>query len=204
MNIWFLLWVFLAVFILGIFLWSLAILLRQKTAWTAFARKHGLTVQQGRFFSSPRVSGFYKEYPVTLYSEEQIVNQSASRRFRTILQLELNGIMPAPGVIASQEAANFARSLSLKESYLPEVEGWNKNIVVMTDNAEALKTYFTPERVKSLNAIMSIRSIPCILIFDDSDTFLRFETPDPFDDITKLERFSQKVMDQAKILSPNT
>lgn len=109
--------------------------------------------------------------------------------------------MPAQGVVASAEAGNFARALSLTQSYVPEFDFWNKNIVIMTDNVDAVKSYFTEERCKSLNALMTIKSIACILIFDDKNVYLRFETAEAFDDATKLDRFAQKAVDHAKILS---
>lgn len=109
--------------------------------------------------------------------------------------------MPAPGIIASPDAENFAKALGLKESYQPEYDFWNKRIIIFTDNAESLKPYFTEERCRSLNSLMTIRSIACILIFDETNTYLRFETPDPFDDMKKLDRFVSKAAEHIKILS---
>lgn len=109
--------------------------------------------------------------------------------------------MPTPGVVASFEAGNFARALSLKESYTPEFDFWNNKIVVMADDVEVLKSYMTEERCKSLNALMTIKSIATILIFDNTDVYLRFETADAFDDFKKLDRFVMKAAEHAKILS---
>ncbi len=201
MNIWFLLWVFLTVFILGLFFWSFHILLRQKRTWIAFGEKNNLNVQRNALFKSAIVTGNLKGSMFYLYSEEQSINQGASRRFRTIIQFELPAPMPSPGIVASAEAANFARSLGLKESYVPEFESWNKSIVIYADNAELLKPYFTEERCKSLNSLMAIKSIATILIFDPQVTYLRFETADPFDDINKLDRFVSKAIEHVKILS---
>lgn len=201
MNIWFLIWLFLALFILGLFGWSFHILLRQKRAWAEFAKKNGLILNPGKTFSSSSVTGNLKSFPFYLYSEEQTINQSGTRRFRTIIQFELPGPMPAPGVVASAEAGNFARALSLKENFIPEFEFWNKTIVLMTDDPEALRSYLTEERCKSLNALMTIKAIATILIFDNKNVYLRFETADAFDDATKLDRFISKAVEHAKILS---
>lgn len=130
-----------------------------------------------------------------------MINQAGTRRFRTIIQLELPAPMPTPGVVASAEAGNFARALTLKETYVPEFEFWNKGIVLMTDDVEAIKIYLTEERCKSLTALMTIKAIACILIFNDKNTYLRFETADAFDDAGRLERFVQKTLEHAKILS---
>lgn len=201
MNIWFLLWVFLAVFIIGLFGWSFHILLRQKRVWTQFARANNLAINRKSLFASVSVTGMLKGIPFYLYSEEQIVNQNGGRRFRTIIQMELPGPMPAPGIVASADAANFARGLNLRQSYVPPYEFWNKNIVLMSDNVEALKAYLTEERCKSLNAVMTIKSIAAIFIFDDANVYLRFETADPFDNLDKLQRFVDKASGHAKILT---
>lgn len=185
----------------GLFGWSFHILLRQKQAWAQFARKHDLTLTPGRLFSSSSVAGYFKSYPLYIYSEEQAVNQTGTRRFRTIIQMDLPAPMPAPGIIASHDGANFVNSLGLKESVTPDVSSWNKNIIFKTDNPEALKSYVTEERAKSLNALMSIKTIACILIFDENNTYLRFETPDAFDNADKLDRFVTKAAEHAKVLS---
>ena len=201
MNIWFLLWVFLAIFILGLFAWSFHILLRQKRAWAQFAEKNNLSVTPGKLFASSSVTGVLKGFPFFLYSEEQTINQAGSKRFRTIMQFELPGPMSTPGIVASADAGNFARALSLKESYTPEFDFWNKNIVVMTDDTQLLGPYLTEERCKSLNSMMSIKTIAAILIFDAEHVYLRFETPEAFDDFKKLDRFATKAAEHAKILS---
>lgn len=187
-------------FLLGLFAWSLHILMRQKQAWSEFAKKNNLSVNRGKFFASVSVVGMLRSIPFYLFSEEQVANLNGGRRFRTIIQFELSK-MPVPGIVASIDAANFANSLSLKERYQPEFDFWNKEIIILTDNVEALRPYFTEERCRSLNSLMTIRSIAGILIFDDTNTYLRFETPDPFDDMQKLDRFVSKAVEHAKILS---
>ncbi len=186
---------------MGLFLWSFHILLRQKRAWIAFAQKNGLAFDRRRLFLSAAVSGVMKGVPVTLYSEEQVVNQNGTRRYRTILHIELPPGMKTPGIVASPEAGNFARAQGLKEPYVPEYDFWNKNIVVLSNDAEIMKAYLTEERCRALNPMMSIKTIACILIFDAENTFLRFETPDAFDDENKLDRFVSKAVENAKILS---
>lgn len=41
-----------------------------------------------------------------------------------------------------------------------------------------------------------------IYVFNRKDALLRLESPDPFDDETKLKRFIAKVVDAAKIIAP--
>lgn len=202
MNIWIVLWVFLTVFILGVFFWSLQILLRQKNAWVTFAARHQLGVAQTAFFASPRVRGEIKNIPFNLYSEQQVTNANGSTRFRTIIQFELSKDFPTQGIIASPEARDFAKALNVKEEFTPDYPEWNKDISVFITDAENIKSYLTPERCRSLNAIMTIKAFASILIFDGNVAYLRFETPDPLDHAEKLEKLVMKLADHARILNP--
>jgi hypothetical protein len=199
-NIWFLLWVFLAIFILGLFFWSMQILLRQKKAWGAVASKHNMAFDKGNLTSSPSMRGSLKSFPLVVFSEEQTVNANGAKRFRTIIQFELPVRLGTAGVVASPDARNFANSLVLKETINSSDVKVNESVTIRGDDAELVKNYITEDRAKSLNAVMMINGIACIYIFDNNVTFLRFETPDAFDDEARLERFLLKAVDHVKVL----
>ncbi len=201
MNIWFMLWVFVAVFIFGIFFWSASILLQQKKAWALFAKRTGLQYISGSIFKSAIVRGAYHNVPLNIFSEEQGSPDKRSRRFRTIIQFELPP-MPIEGIITSSDGRNFANGLvDLTETVVPDVPGWDQTILIKTTNAEILNYYLTAERYKSLLALLTIKSIGCIFIFDKTASFLRFESTDPFTDADKLERLCTKISEHAKVLA---
>lgn len=201
MNIWFLLWVFLAVFICGVFLWSMQILFQQKRAWADFAKKNSLNIQQIALLKSPIVRGRYKDFETIVYSEEQATADQRGRRFRTIIQLDLGSPMPVEGVVTSADAAAFAHSLAdLTQTLVPDAPGWDNSIIVKTSDLGVLRPYLTPERCRSLVALMTIKSISCIFIFDRKASYLRFETPDPFHEMGKLDRMCSKIAEHAKVL----
>jgi hypothetical protein len=200
LNFWFLIWVFLAVFISGIFLWSLQILIRQKKTWGDFGRKHKLNVRTPALMKSPVVSGEFRGFLIQLYSEEQPTEDQRSKRFRTILQIEMPA-MPVEGIVASQKNHAFANGLlDLTETYVPEFPGWESSILVKTSNTEILKSYLTDERLRAMQALMTIKTVSALYIFDRTTGFLRFETPDPLYDAQKLERLLSKITDQAALL----
>lgn len=202
MNIWFMLWVFVAVFIFGIFFWSMSILFQQKKAWALFAQRAGLQFIKGQIFKSAVVRGAYREIPLNIFSEEQGSADKRSRRFRTIIQFELKPGMPIEGVITSAEGRSFASGLlDLTETVTPDVPGWDHTILIKTKDAEILKAYLTPDRYKSLLTLLTIKSLGCIFIFDRTATFLRFESADPFTDAEKLDRLCAKIVEHAKVLS---
>ena len=200
-NIWFLLWVFLAIFIFGLFFWSMQILFRQKRAWGAVAAKHNMAFDKGTLTSSPSMRGTLKSIPLVVFSEEQTVNSNGAKRYRTIIQFELSARVGSAGVVASTDARNFANSLLLKETIPSEDVQVQPSIIVRADDVSVVKNYITEERAKSLNTVMTINGIACIYIFDENATFLRFETPDAFDNEARLERFLLKAVDHVKVLN---
>jgi hypothetical protein len=202
LNIWFLVWVFFTVFILGMFVWSLRILFQQRLAWKALAARHKLDYAPGRMLQPPVLYGTYKGIVLKVFSEQQATADNRGARFRTVIQATLPAGIQTEGVITSADNKAFADSLNLEKTLQPDFAGWDSGIVVRTSDPEALKPYLTPDRCRSLNAVMTIKNVPCILIFDPTTMYLRFETSDPLHDTERLERMLGKVAEAAKILSP--
>lgn len=201
MNIWFMLWVFLAVFILGTSLWSLYILLRQKRVWKTFAEKHGLKYSSEALYKSPMVVGLFSGMQIAFFSDKQVSAKESDIGVRTIIQIAMGAPMPCEGVIAAASFKNFVAGLMLPDQFVPDVAGWNKDILIHVKDLEKMRSYFSPERLSAINALMSIRISPAMIIFTGEDTILRIESSDPFDEEGRLERFIKKVTDAAKILS---
>lgn len=202
MNIWLMIWVFIVVFICGVFLWSMQILFKQKRAWAEFATKNNMKFTRGAMMKSPLVNGLFRGFPLTVYSEEQPTPDQRGRRFRTVVQFELPGGMPIEGIFASPESHGFANGLvDLVENYKPPYESFPDTILCKTRSAALLMPYMTEERARAIQTLLTIKSINAIFIFDLTSTFLRLESPDAFADAAKLERLCVKVADQATILS---
>lgn len=200
LNIWFMLWVFFSVFVLGIFFWTILILLRQKTAWQEFAKRNSLFFTRKGVLDSAVVNGLYKGFPVTVFSESQSDDSARGRRFRTIVQFDLPPGMPTEGVAASPALELFVKNLPLAEYYVPTGE-WDKRSLVKTMNPKALGEYFTPDRVRVLNGLMSVSGLNTLFVFNERETLLRVESPDPMSDSAKLDRLVSKVADVVRVMS---
>jgi hypothetical protein len=177
---------------MGIFAWSLVILLRQKNAWRAFATKNNLEIGQSKYLSSPLINGLYKGNPFILYSEEQQTGDIKGKRYRTIIQFLLPP-MACYGIVASPEATSFAATLNMKEGISLPAETFNPASVVFCNDKEKLLPYFTADRVKALNALMNIPNFAIVFIFDEKEAFLRFETADPLDNAERLDKLVAKI-----------
>lgn len=200
MNIWFMLWVFFSVFVLGIFFWTILILMRQKNAWFEFAKRNSLTFYRRGILDSAIVSGLYKENFVSIFSEGQSDDSGRGRRFRTVIQFDLPPGMSTEGVAASPSLAQFVTNLPLAEFYVPQGE-WNEKSLVKTMSPKAVAEYFNADRVRVLNGLMSVPGLTTLFVFNERETLLRVETSDPMVDANKLERLVSKVSDVVRVLA---
>lgn len=203
MNIWFAIWVFLAVFLLGISIWSLQILLRQRRAWMEFARRNNLQCILRGFTKSPVLKGAFRSYVITVFSSDQTTEDSMrGGKFRTIIQFDMKPGMPVEGVIASPGARNFALGMGIPKDVTPDLPDWNKSILIRVQDEALIKPYLTRERLQVLNGLMSIKNTNTLFIFNEDETYFRFETADALDDVTRMEKQLGKIIDAAKVIEP--
>lgn len=202
MNIWFVIWVFVATFILGTSFWSYTILLKQKRAWETVSKNMDLRFLANAILKSPTLGGVIKGFEVNVFSDQPISGKFREGGSRTIFQLSLPAPLPSQGAVGSMVFKNFIDGLMVSEKFvgegptalLPEI--YNK-----VRSKELMTPYFTKERVAALNAVLNIKNSPAVLIFSPNETLLRIESSDPFDKPERLEKFLNKLTDAAKILS---
>ncbi|HNQ91648.1 MAG TPA: hypothetical protein PKI93_01820 [Alphaproteobacteria bacterium] len=202
MNIWFMIWVFVAVILMGTFFWNMRILMWQKMAWKDFAKKHNMDFSSKGVVASGVISGAFQGFYLTVSSDPQIDEDFRGRRFVTVVQVDLKSSMPTEGVVGSPGLRRFVGDLPLAEEFVPhESSGWNPQALIKAQSAEALNSYFTKERTQALNSLMSVKGVNVLFVFNEKSTLLRFETPDPMDDAAKLDRLVGKILEAAKILT---
>lgn len=199
-SFWILIWILLSVMILGIFAWSLEILFKQKRSWKAFAKKQGLDFIPGPFLQSPGVRGDLSGYEFVMYSEQQPTNDVRGHRFRTVIQLTLPSGMPTAGLVASPGLRDFADQLDLPETVKPDYAGWKKDALIRARDAGALKRYLSDDRLNALSKLIAMRNAELTFIFDQNETYLRIETPDPLHEPDKIRRMAKHLVTQARRL----
>jgi len=186
---------------MGIFFWSIQILSRQKQAWKLFAKRHDLSYDRGSVMSTATVAGDMNGYGLAVFSEAQLEADGRSKKFRTIIQFELPSGMPTEGVVATAGLREMASLLDLSETFEPQNGQWSGAIYLRTKNVEKFKSYLTKERVDTLHSLMSQSDMNAIFIFNEEETLLRVETPNPLDTAEKLERVINELMSKVKLLS---
>ncbi|HAJ90333.1 MAG TPA: hypothetical protein DCM27_04880 [Rhodospirillaceae bacterium] len=202
MNIWFMIWVFVATFILGTSVWSYLILLKQKRAWEIVSKKCDLRYSSEAVLKSPSLSGVFRGIELDIFSDQPISGKFREGGARTIFQFTLKAPLPSQGMIGSMAFKNFIDGLSVQEKFVGEGStALLPSLYNRVRSVELMVPYFTKERVSALNAVLNIKNSPAVLIFSQDETLLRIESADPFDDPARLEKFLIKATDAAKIIS---
>ena len=189
---WFFLWLVLSVFVMGFFLWTMAILQQQKKAWYFFAKKMGFTYKAGKYTDSPVVTGMYNNYKVSLFTDSLRVNDIRGRRFITAIEIETEGGFPATSVLATKDYTDYLAPLRNTVAYQPPGT-WDKSYIVKTRNRDVLARYLTPERVKILSGLFTIKNAASLFFLDTKDCILRIETPDPLRDTERMEKMIRRL-----------
>ncbi len=201
---WIFIWALFSAFILGVFFWSTAILFQQKRAWEAFAKKNNMTYVPGKMFGSPVVTGHRGGYGLSFFTDNQKTSDVRGQRFVTVIEAQLKMPMPAPAALATKEYGVFIASLNLPDAYEPDLPEWNKSNVIRTRNLPGLKPYLTPERLKILQSLFSMRNAIVLYFFDEHEAVLRIETTDPLRDAVHMEKIAKRIIDAMDKLKPDS
>jgi hypothetical protein len=200
--VWIFIWALVSIFILGVFGWSVQILLLQKAAWKTYARKMKLNYQEGRgILSSPILSGSLGPYGFALFSEEIQTADARGRRFNTVIEIALRQSMPMTGVIGTESMAPAINALAIQQTMSPADPDWNNAWLIRTDNMKAMEQFLTKDRIETLKRLFRMKILAALFIFDQTDSVLRLETADPLSDAARLEKIVKSLIQQAEILT---
>ncbi len=190
---WFLLWLVVSVFILGVFTWSLQILMQQKKAWQAYAKKAALEYTPGKFMDSPTLQGVVAGYRTAIYSQRQPTPDGRGQRYVTVLEFELGEGLPTGGLVAAMSFAPMVAGLNFSETAVIDFPEWDKNRIIKTRDGAAMKAYLTRDRLEALHALMTMNSAAAMYLFDETNGAVRIETTDPLRDAAKMEKIIAKI-----------
>lgn len=190
---WIALWALASCFIMGVFLWSAFILFQQKQAWSAFAKKHGLSYVPGKMMEAPSIKGAIFGYQVAFFPDLKATSDQRSERYVTVLEFDIGQGMNTGAVIASKEFATLIAQLSFSHTTKIEFPGWDETRIVRARDVDMLNKYMTKDRLELLHNIMSMKNSSVLYFFDEENAILRIETADPIKDTDRLEKITQKV-----------
>ena len=183
---WIFLWVVLSAILLGATAWSLRILLRQKAAWEAYAKTKNFTFKRGTFMGPAEMSGVIGDYKLAFFTAERQGADVRTRRFVTVLEIDLGEGTVDGAVMGTQEMLPFMQSLDLIHPY--QIEGWEQGHYVFIKNDAVVKAYLTKERLDVFEAILKTRNADVLVVFHEKQIVVRMETSDPMQDGDKIDK----------------
>lgn len=201
---WIFLWFVASAFILGVFGWSIIILQQQKRAWSAFAKKHNLSYIPGKLVEAPAIKGAIFGYQAAFFPAVQATQDQRGQRYVTALEFDLGVPGITGAVLGSPNFATFISDLPFAESIDIDFPEWDKTRIVRTRDKEALQKYLTPERLKFLHNMMSLKSSTALYFIDDKNSILHIQTTDPIRDAERFEKIVQKITNSLDVMKPTT
>lgn len=200
MNIWFVLWLLLAVSLLGFFAWTFLILMRQKSAWKIYAQKRKMRFRPGTLMNSPEMQGAIGDHTVSVFTSEHISPDIRGSRKLTAIEVSLSSTMPVSGAVASGGMVPLVKELGLKQELRPKYDAWNPAYIAACNNRHVLSSYLNDTRLEALCGLMKDRMNWVIFVFRDEAMLLRVDTVDPLDNPKKLDDLIKAMLNVAKAL----
>lgn len=189
---WILLWLVLSAILIGSTLWSLRILLRQKTAWEAFAKSKSFTFNRGTFMGPAEMSGVIGEYKLAFFTAERQMSDARTRRFVTVMEVDLAEGMVDGAVMGTQEMLPFMQTLDLIKPH--KIEGWDSGHYVFLKNDPVVKAYLTPERLEIFSTLLKTKNADVLVVFHEKQFVVRLETADPMQDPGKIDKVVKRTI----------
>lgn len=199
-TIFWLIWFVLSAFVLAVYGWSMKILFEQKEAWRKFAEKHKLDYKSEKLTSPPYLTGRYKDHRLYVYSGVQATNDVSGQRFVTIIEIELGKGVPVAGAVGTGNLGRFILGLNFEQEYAPNSEYWDTAYTLKTRDATLLKLYLTEDRLKALQSLFKMKNASVLYFFDDVESVLRIETPDPLRNAGRMEKIFDRIYKALDIL----
>lgn len=183
---WVFIWVILSAILLGATAWSLRILFRQKAAWEAYAKSKSFTFKRGTFMGPAEMSGVIGDYKVAFFTAERQGEDMRTRRFVTVVEIDLVDGAVDGAVMGTQEMLPFMQSLDLIHPH--QVEGWEQGYYTFIKNDAVVKQYLTKERLDVFLTLLKTKNADVMVVFHEKQIVVRMETSDPMQDADKIDK----------------
>lgn len=185
---WIFIWVVLSAIVIGATAWSLQILLRQKAAWEAYAKRRNMSFTRGTFMGPAEIVGVIEDYKVNFFTAERQTLDMRGKRYVSVIEIQLAEGLFDGGVAGTKEMMPFMQTLTQLHPYPAKKEGWDASHVVFVRNDDIANAYFTPERLDTFQQLLSTRNADVLIVFNHEELVVRMETSDPMMDAEKIDK----------------
>jgi hypothetical protein len=191
---WIFLWFILSAFLVGATLWSLQILLRQKTAWEKYAKKKGFIFNKGTFMGPAEMSGTIDKYKLSFFTAERPGADVRTRRYVTAIEIDLAEGVVDSGAFGTREMIPFMMTLDMLHPYTVEIPGLETEYKAFVKRDAVMNAYLNKDRVEAIGNILKTRNADTLLLFNDNEVVLRLETSDPMQDADKIDKIVTRML----------
>lgn len=191
---WIFIWVILSSILIGASLWSLQILLKQKSAWEKFSKAHNFSFNRGTFMGPAEMNGIMGDYKLSFFTAERLEADVRSRRYVTVLEIDLVDGFVDGGVVGTKEMLAFMQSLDKLRPYKIEHPSWQEGHYAFMKNESVIAQFLTPERVDVFSQILKTKNADVLVIFNDREVLIRLETSDPMQDAERIEKVVKRII----------
>ena len=200
MNIFFIIWLFISLFLLGFWGWTLLVVVRQKQAWKFYADKRDMRYHDMGMFSTPMVSGAVDGYGVSLFASEHSELDERSQRRLTAIEISLQSDYPFICAVASGAMVSVVDAFDIRHEYKPQVKGWDNSYILRSSDIKMGRAYFADDRLEKMIDLMKIDKASVILAIIQDRGILRLDTPYPIDNPKELDELIKKMIVVARAL----
>jgi len=200
---WFLLWFILSVIILGATAWSTLILIKQKQAWKAFAKKNNLQYRTRDFFAPCEMDGMVDGFEVSFFSAEQQNPDARKNRQRTVLQINDPTFFVDGLACGTPEVKTFIDMLDTLTIQDVSHTQFKKSNIIRSRHKKAVASFLTEERVKIINSLLAFPKSDNLILMDDQQGTFRFETSNPLTSDELIQGTLDKIFARIKKLRPS-
>ncbi len=197
---WILLWIIVAIIILGATGWSTIILIQQKKAWEAYAKKNGLKFIKSKFFQPPEMNGVINDYQVAFFTAEQQEVDDRNNRLLTVVQITADENMVDGFAAVSPIMKPFLESLEAVKPHKLKSKGWDPKNFVSSRNKARVDAYMTEERLKAITSLLNMKNANVLVLSDETESIIRIETSNPLQQEELINKFMERVFARFEVL----
>lgn len=190
----------MAAILLGATAWSTIILIQQKKAWEAYAKKKNLQFTPNKFFEPCSIEGRIDEVNLSFFTATQ--ENPEARKSRQLTVLEFNDPNPYVDGMAcgSSEMRNFIAALTALSTHNTKDLKWENGHLIVSRNKKAVTTFLTEDRAKIITGLLKFPKSDVLILFDKEEGVYRFETSNPLSDLEKIESTVEKLISRIQKL----
>ncbi len=185
---WVFIWFVLSAIVIGASVWSLQILLRQKKAWEAYAKRRNMSFTKGTFMGPAEIAGVIDSYKINFFTAERQTLDARGKRFVSVIELQIAQGLFDGGVAGTKEMLVFMQSLSQLHPYPVKKEGWDADHTIFVRADASANAYFTAEKLDTFEQVLKTRNADVLIVFNDQELVVRMETADPMMDADKIDK----------------